>query len=175
MLRVRKSVIRNSQYTHTQDCLACHNIFIVGYLFSGNLKERKRPILERTLPDSVRCKSSQVTFPTRICGYSRPNTTDIRDNNGNSVSSLRGTLHGIRIRTCIPAKWSKVQPAHCLRVHRELASLASLEMKITSYIFRRRPRGVRSLSRNRSRVPTCYDCSQEPGHYNVKRFGRDPC
>lgn len=96
MLRVRQSVIRNSQkiYAHArQFSLACHNIFIVGYLFSSSLKERKRPILERTLPDSVRCKSSRVTFPTRICGYSRPNTTDIRDNNGNSVSSLRGYSH----------------------------------------------------------------------------------
>ncbi|KYN36303.1 hypothetical protein ALC56_09263, partial [Trachymyrmex septentrionalis] len=100
---------------------ALHNISIVGCLFSGSLKER-RLILEKALPDGVRCKSSRATFPTRICGYSQLNTVDIRDNNGATQYLYRAN-----------DQKSLDRPIVYAGVHRELASLASLEMKITSY------------------------------------------
>jgi len=90
-LRIRKTlwfVIREINARTRHFSLARHNISIVGCLFSGSLKER-RLILEKAFPNGVCCKSSRATFPTRICGYSRTNTADIRDNNGNSVSSSR--------------------------------------------------------------------------------------
>ncbi|EGI60070.1 hypothetical protein G5I_11861 [Acromyrmex echinatior] len=135
----KKTLIREIHAHARHFRTARHNISIVGCLFSGSLKER-RLILEKALLDGVRCKSSRATFPTRICGYSQLNTVDIRDNNGATQYLYRAATRAYfsRHTTCIHTCTSNDQksldrPIVYAGVHQELASLASLEMKITSY------------------------------------------